>query len=167
VGAAADAVVTTATDRVLAVHTADCVPVALVAPDGRDGPVIAAVHAGWRGLAEGVVESAMDAMRSRGAGEVAAYVGPCISAGAYEFGSDDLGVVAARYGDEVRGTTDGGRPALDLRAGVRAAVERHGGRVERVSDRCTAARPDELYSHRARQDAGRQALLVWIDEGER
>jgi copper oxidase (laccase) domain-containing protein len=143
------------------------VPVALVSPDGRDGPVIGAVHAGWRGLVAGEFGADVDAMRARGARSVEAYVWPCISAGAYEFGADDLDTVAERFGDAVRATTADGRPALDLRAAVRSAVEQAGGRVVGVSARCTAGSPAELHSHRARQDTGRQAVLVWIDEGSR
>lgn len=165
VGAEADAIVAVAPTRALAVHTADCGPIALVAPIGADGPVVAAVHAGWRGLAAGVVEAAVEAMRASGAAGIDAYVGPCISAAVYEFGDADLDEVAARYGDAVRGTTTSGVPSLDLRAGLRVALERQDVRIVSVSPRCTAAGTDELYSHRARRDAGRQAVVTWFDPG--
>jgi YfiH family protein len=157
-GVEADAVVGDLDEVVLAVHTADCAPVALV---GRRTGVIGAVHAGWRGLVAGVVERAVAEVRAGGEDDVVAFVGPCIDAAHYEFGVDDLDLVAARYGDGVRSATADGRPALDLRAGVRAALEATGVRSIEVSPMCTASASDELFSHRARSERGRQGLLVW------
>jgi len=131
------------------VRTADCVPIVLVG----DGAV-AVVHAGWRGLAEGVVEAAVAAM----GGVHAAHVGPHIRAGCYEFGERDLDEVAARLGDHVRGTTTWGTPALDLTAGVRAVL----GEVP-VEDAgaCTAC-TDLYFSWRARREAARFATIAWM-----
>lgn len=159
-GADADAAVTAASDTLLAVHTADCAPIALVADEG----VVAAVHAGWRGLAAGVVDAALDRMRALGAGTTRAVLGPCIHAPCYEFGADDLDTVVARCGDAARGVTATGRPALDLPAAVRAALDRAGVRLVGGDAPCTACDP-RFFSHRARGDTGRQALLVWIEEG--
>ena len=160
-GVDADAAVTAVPGAVLAVHTADCAPIALVSPEG----VVGAVHAGWRGLAAGVIEAAVDAMRALGAETIEATLGPCIGPECYEFGADDLDAVAAELGDVVRGATADGRPALDLRAGVaaalgRAGVELAGGTVGDVA--CTAC-SGEHYSHRARGETGRQAVLVWLE----
>ena len=157
-GAQADAAVTAVTGAALAIHTADCAPLALAAEEG----VVGAVHAGWRGLAAGVVEHAVDAMRQLGATRVHAVLGPCIRVGCYEFGADDLDAVAARLGDEVRGTTDGGAPALDVPAGVRAALRLAGVDDADVIDVgvCTACSPAH-WSHRARGEAARQAMVVW------
>jgi YfiH family protein len=156
-GAAADAAVTTGSGAALAIHTADCAPVALVSPQG----VVGAVHAGWRGIEAGVIEATVDRMRSLGAVELQAVVGPCIRVECYEFGVDDLGRLAARYGPAVRGETRQGRAALDVPAAVLAALGRAG--VETVGGPpvCTAC-DERFFSHRARQDTGRQALLVWI-----
>jgi YfiH family protein len=162
IGASADAAVAVAPSAALAVHTADCGPIALVAPDEA---VVGVVHAGWRGLVAGVVEEAVDAMRARGAGRIDAYVGPCISAAAYEFGGADLDEVAGRYGDAVRATTERGTLGLDLRTTMVRALEGRDVRVASVSTACTAGSPGELYSHRARQDTGRQAVVVWFDPG--
>jgi YfiH family protein len=159
-GVEADAAVTDRRDIALAVHTADCAPIAIVAPlEGR----IAAVHAGWRGLVGGVIEAAAEELRSGGATELVGVVGPCIAPDRYEFGSDELDAVAARYGDGVRATTGSGAAALDLREGVVAALEASDVDVLAVSGRCTAASP-ELYSHRARGELGRQAFVVWIED---
>ncbi|CAN5852266.1 hypothetical protein BH24ACT3_BH24ACT3_04800 [soil metagenome] len=161
-GDEADASVTATTGAVLAVHTADCAPVVLVSPAG----VVGVVHAGWRGLATGVLDAAVQAMRRRrrrlGAGDVHAVVGPCIGPECYAFGPADLGRVAAELGEAVRGRTSDGDPALDLVAGVRAGLARVGvDRIETVGS-CTAC-TGEWFSHRARGDTGRQATVVWLD----
>jgi copper oxidase (laccase) domain-containing protein len=153
-----DSLVASSTGVALCVLTADCGALALASPEG----VFAAVHAGWRGLTAGVVESAVDRMRRRGATDVVGALGPTIHAGCYEFGADELDTVAAAYGDQVRGRTDLGRPALDLGAGIAAALERAGVRSVGGVDACTAC-GGAYFSHRARRDAGRQALVVWAD----
>ena len=119
-----------------------------------------AVHAGWRGLRGGVVEAAVDSLRRRGATDVVASLGPCIHAECYEFGPVELESVAATYGETVRGRTASGAPALDLPAAVAAAVSRAGARMAAGVDECTSC-AGGWFSHRARGDGGRQALVVW------
>ena len=151
-----DALVSDDPGVALCVLTADCGALALASPEG----VFAAVHAGWRGLRDGVVEAAVVRMRALGATGVVGALGPCIHAGCYEFSGTDLDSVAAVHGDRVRGRTAGGAPALDVPAGITVALERVG--VEEVAgvDDCTACGAG-YFSHRARGDSGRQALLVW------
>ncbi len=151
-----DGLVASAPSVCLAVLTADCASLALGSPEG----VFGTVHAGWRGLVAGVVEEAVGAMRSLGASDVVGALGPCIHPGCYEFGQDDLDTVAAVYGDQVRGRTTTGRPALDLPAGVSAALAASGAEEVAGSSGCTAC-SDAYFSHRARGDTGRQALIVW------
>ena len=155
-GAEADAAVTDVPGAVLAVHTADCVPVLLAAE--ADG-VVGAAHAGWRGLVGGVLERTVGAMGRLGAGRITAHVGPHIRARCYAFGTDELEQVAARYGAEVRAETAWGTPALDLTVAARRALEPLG--VE-VLDHggCTACEPQRCFSHRARADAGRSAATI-------
>jgi hypothetical protein len=157
-GTSADAAVTAVTGAALAVHTADCAPVVLVAESGAIG----VAHAGWRGLASGVVAATVDAVAELAGGAVSAVVGPCIHAECYEFGQDDLDVVVAAVGPEARGVTAGGGPALDLPAAVGAALARAGVVDVAVDARCTSC-DEGRYSHRARGDRGRQALVAWID----
>ena len=156
-GLEADALVTDRPGVVLAVHTADCAPVALVSAEGPIG----VVHAGWRGVAAGVLPACVTAMRSLGAAEIEAWLGPCIHPGCYEFGADDLDEVAARLGPGVRGRTAGGATALDLPAAVEASLGDAGVPLVAASPACTACDP-RWYSHRARGDLGRQALVAWI-----
>lgn len=151
-----DALVSSAGGIGLAVLTADCASIALGSPEG----MIGAVHAGWRGLVAGVVDRAVEAMAALGATEVVGALGPCIHPGCYEFDEPDLDRVAARLGDQVRGRTDSGRGALDLPAAVSVALAAAGARQIAGLDRCTGC-TDGYFSHRARGDLGRQALVVW------
>jgi YfiH family protein len=155
-GVEADAAVTAVPGAVLAVQVADCAPVALVGD-----AVVGVAHAGWRGLAAGVLPATVDAMRALGAGSITATLGPCIRPGCYEFGAEDLDAVAGVLGDHVRGVTTGGRAALDVPAAVRASLAAAG--VEDVVDLgiCTAC-SSEHWSHRARADRERQAVVAWI-----
>lgn len=139
----------------LAVMTADCAPVGLASPEG----VAAVVHAGWRGLMAGVVEAAAGTMRSLGATELSAVVGPCIYPHAYSFSPADLDAVAGRLGPTVRSFDDEGRPALDLPAAVRAALDRAGAGLVDEAGTCTHCSA-EHWSWRARQDRGRQANVL-------
>jgi polyphenol oxidase len=158
-GEDADAAVTAVPGAALVIRTADCAPVALLSPTA-----VGIAHAGWRGLLAGVVEQTVDALRAVGAGAITARVGPCIGPGSYEFGPDDLAAVADRYGDAVRATTAGGGPALDVAAGVAAALERVGVALDgALPPPCTATGPDAYFSHRARADVGRQASFVWLE----
>ncbi|HEX6476508.1 MAG TPA: polyphenol oxidase family protein, partial [Acidimicrobiales bacterium] len=100
-GAEGDALVSDHPGACLAVFTADCAPVALASPEG----VIGAVHAGWRGLAAGVIGSAAEVMRTLGASRIVAGLGPCIHAECYEFSPRDLDPVVARLGPAVRART--------------------------------------------------------------
>jgi len=153
-----DALVSADPTARLLILTADCASIALGSPEGA----FAAVHAGWRGLAAGVIESAAAAMRDAGASAVAGSLGPCIHAECYAFSQSDLSSLVDRYGDQMRGITSAGGVALDLPATVRAAFARAGVTEVPGVDRCTAC--DERYfSHRARGDTGRQALIVWRD----
>lgn len=153
----ADALVSRHPAAALSIKTADCAPVAFASPEG----VIGAAHAGWRGLAAGVVEATVRAMRRLGATDVRAALGPCIHAECYEFGATDLAQLAGRLGDGVRSQTAGGEAALDVVAAVRATVEQAGARLVHVEDVCTACSTDH-WSYRARRDRERQAMVVWL-----
>jgi copper oxidase (laccase) domain-containing protein len=155
-----DALVSAVPSVALAVLTADCASVALGSREG----VFAAVHAGWRGLTTGVVQAAVGAMRVLGATEVVGALGPCIHAGCYEFSPSDLAEVCAIVGEQARGRTSDGRPALDIPAAVSASLTACD--VDEIPGvgACTAC-DDRYFSHRGRRDRGRQALLVWSAPG--
>jgi YfiH family protein len=131
------------------VLTADCIPVAL----GTQGAV-AALHAGWRGLAAGILEEGVEALREVGArGEIVALVGPCAGACCYEVGEE----VHAAFG----GAHRDGR-LIDLRAIAHERLLAAGVAQVRDERGCTIC--DERYfSHRREgAPAGRQAAVAWL-----
>lgn len=160
--AEADAAWTAAPGAVLVVRTADCVPLALYGriAGGTPRPVVAVVHAGWRGLAGGVVEETAAALHAAGAVGLHAVVGPYIHASAYEFGEADLARLAASLGPQVAARTAWGAPALDLGAAAATVLARSRIRLDHDVARCTAADPARCCSHRARGDAERMATTV-------
>lgn len=159
-GTEADGAVTTAPFAPLAIMTADCAPVVLVAERG-----VAVVHAGWRGLIAGIVERAASRLSRLEAGEpVAALIGPCINPDAYEFSESDLATAVDRFGTTVRGTTAWGTPALDVPAAVNAACERAGWPAPVDQPTCTSG--DRWFSHRTRADVGRQATVAWLEPSD-
>ncbi len=130
-----DALWTDETAQPVLALAADCVPIAIATTSGP--PALAVVHAGWRGLAGGVVENGVAAL---GGSEIAAIVGPSIGPCCYEVGPE----VSARFDDDL---TDG--RVLDLWTAAERALRRAGvGSVERI-DRCTRCHSDEFFSHRA------------------
>jgi YfiH family protein len=166
-GETGDALVTNVAGAVLAVQTADCAPL-LLWSSASQGPVVAAVHAGWRGLYDGIVESTVARLRQLGAGRVQWRLGPCISPQAYEFGAGDLATLALRFGPEVVGVTADGTAAFDLPSAVWSVLRSLGIEPARA-DRppCTATSVDDQgrprwFSHRARADTERQTSAIWI-----
>ena len=154
----ADAIVTARPGLILTVLVADCTPVLLW--DRRAG-VIAAVHAGRRGLASGVLPAAITTMQGLGArpDRVYAVVGPSICAQHYEVPADMRDEVAATVPESAAATT-AGTPALDIRAGLLAQLHACGLRRWMVMPHCTVE-SDRYYSYRRDGVTGRFAGLVW------
>jgi hypothetical protein len=155
-GEAADAAVATGAGAALAVLTADCAPVALASPEG----ILGVAHAGWKGLRAGVVEATVTTMRRLGATRVEAVLGPCIRPCCYPFGSDDLDQMVSRLGAHVRSVDRHGSPALDLPAGVRAALHSSGATLMGDAGRCTSC-SDRHWSWRRSATGHRQATVAW------
>jgi copper oxidase (laccase) domain-containing protein len=124
---------------------------------------IGVVHAGWRGLAAGVVEAAAEAVRSLGDEPREAHLGPCIRPGCYEFAGPELAELVERFGPDVRSTTSWGTPSFDLPTAVRGALAAAGVPVLRDTSGCTAC-DRRWFSHRARADNGRFATTAWLEE---
>jgi YfiH family protein len=158
-GAPADAAVTAQPGCVLAVRTADCAPIVLLGER-----TVAVVHAGWRGLLEGVIGGAAAAQRALGDEPLVAHLGPCIRAGCYEFDGPERDQLAARFGPALATTTTWGTPSVDLAAGVHAALAEAGIADVRDESGCTAC-DQRWYSHRARGEAARFATTAWLEPG--
>ncbi|MQP76957.1 peptidoglycan editing factor PgeF [Stenotrophomonas sp. MYb238] len=158
----ADAAVTSVPGVVLAILTADCLPVVFAARDGRE---VAAAHAGWRGLADGMLEATLAAMRTPARG-VMAWLGPAAGPAHYEIGADVREAFLAHSAEAEAAfvATRPGHWRVDLyalaRQRLRAAgmqpADIHGG------DQCTIADPARWFSHRRDRRSGRMATLVWM-----
>jgi YfiH family protein len=144
----------------LAVMVADCIPV-LLAGDAPEGPVVAAVHAGRPGIANGVIPAAVDRMKSLGAGGIRAWLGPSICGNCYEVPAALQAEVTAAVPASLS-TTTWGTPGLDLPAGARSQLEQAGVTVE-YSGPCTLETPS-LFSYRRNKHTGRFAGLVWCHD---
>jgi YfiH family protein len=156
---AADAAVTRRAGRVLAVLTADCLPVLFCVDDGS---AVAAAHAGWRGLAAGVLEATLATLRVPPS-RLIAWIGPAIGAMSYEVGEEvrsafieaDDGAAAA-FASTRPGHWQCDLPLLARRRLSAAGVVRVGG-----GDFDTF-RDERFYSYRRERETGRFATLVWI-----
>ncbi len=159
----ADAVIATEPGRVCAVLTADCLPVLL--SDDR-GERVAAVHAGWRGLADGVIEATLErlAVAPR---RLRAWLGPAIGPDAFEVGDEVRAQLMAGAGNGAAAAfrpSPSGRWLADLprlarlRLAAAGVAQASGGRL------CTYADARRFYSYRRDGTTGRMASLVWIDD---
>ncbi|MBI3711853.1 MAG: peptidoglycan editing factor PgeF [Burkholderiales bacterium] len=171
----ADASVTNAAHEMCAVLTADCLPVLFAAADGS---VVAAAHAGWRGLAQGVLENTVAAMREKGAQEVIAWLGPAIGPSKFEVGEDVLLAFLTRAlcypntreieGDKLRacfsqfGINGAQKKMLaDIYELARLILNSVG--VTQVAGglECTVSDAQRFYSYRLDRQTGRMASLIW------
>lgn len=159
----ADAAVTSTPGTVLAVLTADCLPVVLCA---RDGGEVAVAHAGWRGLAAGVLEATVGAMRCPPS-QLLAWLGPAAGPEHYEVGVEVYDAfVAADWGSGAAFSCS--RPdhwRVDLYALARRRLKRAGVPASAIhgGELCTISDPARFYSHRRDRRTGRMSTVAWID----
>ena len=158
----ADGLVTTVPGRVVGVVTADCVPVLLVARGTR---LAAAVHAGWRGAAGGVLEAAVREMVARGsdASRIEAAIGPAVGPCCYEVGADVRDAFVARTGDATTAAWTGpdrGKYHLDLRRAASLLLAAAGVGSTTLLGPCTACTPSYCSYRRDGSGAGRQLSFV-------
>ena len=158
----ADALVTTTPGVVLAILTADCLPVVFAAKDGSE---IAAAHAGWPGLSKGMLETALDAMTTPAA-EVMAWIGPAAGPRRYEVGKDVFDVFVAHDADAEACfvPTRENHWLADLPALARRRLVAHGVTPADIhgGDLCTISEPARFFSHRRDGRSGRIATLAWM-----
>jgi YfiH family protein len=159
------------------VMTADCLPVLF---SDTQGKVVAAAHAGWRGLAAGVLGQTVAAMRTAGAGDIVAWMGPAIGPRQFEVGEDVLqAFLAVAAGDTLAAqavraafapVTKAPDPAsmggpnkylADIYALARIVLRRDGVTSIAGGEFCTVSEPERFYSYRRDAVTGRQASLIW------
>jgi purine-nucleoside/S-methyl-5'-thioadenosine phosphorylase / adenosine deaminase len=133
--------------------SADCLPIVVARTDGARA--VAVLHAGWKGLLDGIVQTGVKAL---GGGALAAAIGPAIGPCCYEVGEDVAAPYRERFGEDVMQ----GRK-LDLWTSAERALR--AARVARVDrfDRCTSCEPDTFFSHRRDHgDTGRQGVIAYV-----
>jgi len=164
--ARADAAVARHRGVVCAVMTADCLPVLFCS---RQGDVVAAAHAGWRGLLAGVLSATVRSMATR-PGEILAWLGPAIGPERYEVDAD----FRQRFLDDspldpdrLQGAFRAGRPGhfqANLYDLARLELESLGISTTYGGGLCTHSDPARFYSHRRDGQTGRFATLIWLTE---
>lgn len=159
----ADASFTTQPGVVCAILTADCMPVLLCDSAGK---VVGAAHAGWRGLAAGVLENTVAAMRQAGAAELLAWLGPAIGPHQFEVGEDVLAAFADR-GAGVQAAfkpiaSRAGKYLADLPQLARWRLANLGVLQVAGGTDCTVSDGQRFYSFRRDHVTGRMASLIWI-----
>ena len=164
----ADASVASLPGAVCVVMTADCLPVLFCS---HDGLVVGAAHAGWRGLANGVLRQTVERMRARGATQILAWLGPAIGPQQFEVGHDVLQAFRDGARDDAERkvlsaafTAIAGKPGkylADIYALARTMLLRDGVAQVAGGEYCTVSDAAQFYSYRRDGVTGRQASLIW------
>ena len=159
-GVEADGSWTNCADCVCAVLTADCLPVLL---SDREGSCVAAVHAGWRGLAAGVIEAAVSKLQPVG-GDLLAWLGPAIGPQAFAVGEEVRAAFMAQDAGADAAFTRGADGSLHADLYALARQRLAGAGVEAVygGGECTVTDAARFYSYRRDGDTGRMASLIWL-----
>ena len=154
----ADALVAFEPRQVCAVLTADCLPVLFC---NRRGDRVGIAHAGWRGLAGGILEATVRAL-DEAPTELMAWMGPAIGPQVYQVGAD----VAEEFPAEFPAgfTRHGDRFLLDIYALAKLKLAAAGVHAVYGGDYCTLSNPERFFSYRRDGVTGRMASLVWLDE---
>ncbi|WP_373991997.1 peptidoglycan editing factor PgeF [Duganella sp. BuS-21] len=165
----ADAAMTTIPGKVCVIMTADCLPVLFC---DKQGKTVAAAHAGWRGLASGVLENTVESMRAAGAGELMAWMGPAIGAYQFEVGPDVKQAFlqgafdgsSQRHVEAAFSVVEGkpGKYLADIYGLARYLLHRAGVKQVHGGEFCTVSNSGRFYSYRRDGVTGRQATLIWI-----
>ena len=158
---AADAAWTREPGRPCAVMTADCLPVLLC---DRAGTVVAAVHAGWRGLANGVIAVTVARLGTPPM-ELLAWLGPAIGPDAFEVGEEVRAAFLAL--DKANAScfrpSPAGRWLADIYGLARLQLRRSFVTAIYGGDDCTFSKPERFFSYRRENRTGRMATLIWLD----
>jgi len=161
----ADASVTTRANQVLAVLTADCLSVVL---SDDQGTVLGVSHAGWKGLAAGVLEETLALMRQKQplARSWRAWIGPGIGAASFQVGADVLEAFSAELSVQpdlcVPDASVAERWRLDLAGLAQLRLQKMGVSTIEQSESCTFINPKYFFSYRRDRQTGRMATVAWL-----
>ena len=155
----ADAIFTHQKGLVLAVLSADCLPIILSSNDGLE---IAAIHAGWRGLSKGIIESTLD-LFSCPLNNISAWLAPCISKKNFEVGSDVFkSFNNKKVHESFSLSSSTGKWNLDLHKAASKLLNNYDVKILQ-SNLCTYAEDDLLYSYRRDKTKKRMVTVIWRD----
>jgi YfiH family protein len=157
----ADASVARKANTLCAILSADCLPLLLC---DANGSVVAAAHCGWRGLAAGVIEKTVSAMRTA-PDTLLAYLGPAIGPKAYEVGADVReAFLRSNAGEQQAFAAHApGKWLADLYLLARQRLNRLGVKIIHGGNFCTYTEADRFFSHRRDGNTGRMASLIWLE----
>ncbi|HVL76367.1 MAG TPA: peptidoglycan editing factor PgeF [Noviherbaspirillum sp.] len=159
----ADASITSRRGVVCAIQTADCLPVLFC---DVAATVVGAAHAGWRGLAGGVLQNTVGAMRTAGARDIIAWLGPAIGPRRFEVGQDVVKAFCAQSpglrSAFVPREAVPGKHLADIYALARMILAEAGVRQVFGGGRCTVEESRDFYSYRRDGVTGRMASLIWL-----
>lgn len=161
-GARADAMICDDPNRLLTIRIADCVPILIASTDGA---VVAAVHAGWRGVISGAVPNAIREMRRFTSNPLLAAIGPCIGFRSFEVGPEVVAQFEEHFPDTpgLAEPKEGGKGRIDLRLAVQMQLNAAGIKTDQIDsmDCCTFRDAEEFFSHRRDKGlTGRLAALI-------
>ena len=155
-----DASITRTPKKVLSVMTADCQPILLC---NKQGTEIAAIHAGWKGLANGIIENTLAKMQSSPK-DIIAWLGPAICQNCFEVGDDVRDLYLKNYAFAGKSFKQHGKKWLADLSGITQEIflqlsiwSVH------ASHCCTYESKNEFYSYRRDQQTGRMASLIWFN----
>lgn len=154
-----DGLVTQRKAHALIMMTADCLPVVLVNGEGTE---VANLHAGWRGLAGGIIENTIASMQSR---PVWAWLGAAISQPCFEVGTEVKEAFCSKYPELDSAFQAGqqtGKYYADLYAIARYILQQHGIMTVLGGDQCSYTQADEYFSYRREAKTGRMATFVFM-----
>jgi len=162
-GDEADAIVAHQAKQVCAIMTADCLPVLFC---NRQGTVVAGAHAGWRGLASGVLESTIASMNCD-AKEIMVWLGAAIGPQAFEVGSEvkQAFVDSHQESESAFSVKTNGKYLADIYQLARIRLEKAGVEVGSIygGGECTYSQSDLYFSYRRESQTGRMASLIWLE----
>jgi len=158
----ADAAVTQSSDEVCIIMTADCLPVLFCEYSGQ---TVAAAHAGWRGMAAGILEATIAAMRTP-AEEILAWLGPAIGPEVYEVGDEVRAALVKEQplAEQAFESSSTGKWLCDLYLLASQRLRRAGIRHIYGGGFCTYTDHERFFSYRRDGECGRMANLIWIDD---
>ena len=157
----ADACYSTKKNVVCAVLTADCLPVLF---SNASGTVVAAAHAGWRGLASGILQETVRAMRVSVGDEIYAWLGPAIGPSQFEVGGDVLEAFSQLNAPHCFIPTKlHGKYFADIYSLAKLTLAEVGVVQVDGGEYCTFTEHDRFYSYRRDGNTGRMASVIWMD----